>query len=688
MKIFSMMTDPTISDSLLWTGCEIAVKSFVVASLVCLALRILRSSSASRRHLVCAVGVGAVLVIPIGVLAFPAWNILPELRPTTFQMADHLRSPSTSADESESTFQADESATGSHPFSESSLPTNTSVLKTASQSGSEWQVLSVGSIMLAAWALVAGALLFPILRSLVSLKIQASRCEPFQDQRINRLLHEQASLLETPPPTLLAGAEHALPMVWGIFQCQMILPKNATQWSDKKLVHVLFHELAHLKRFDPLTMLLGPITRALHWFNPLVWYLNRQLVIEQEGACDDQVINQFNDGPSYAETLLEIATTSQELSVVSSASVAMARPLQIEKRLRAILNPQNNRLPASLTHIVVTSCIAMGLSGLFASLSASPIESSPTTAPQQEDANDTELAAKNESLAKAVQYLQSVQREDGSFPSLRGSAMETGSSALGAIALIHADDFSDEECRNKAIQAAAERRPTTTYGYALKVIALCQSGEEGYADLIKESIDILVDSQAKAGRYLGGWSYTKNPNRADGSNTRFAIWALAVAVEHEYEVPADCLENAAQYWINMKIAAGGGWTYVGNGGAPRTVTMTLSGIACLSWLKPTLPEDSPLHDEIDEAIVEAWNLGGFEEGLKNEKGWPYYAWHLYRMAVEATDRNLEGLELDGLLTQEEINEILAELQNEDGSFALDREGFDSIVTCMAILAMQ
>jgi beta-lactamase regulating signal transducer with metallopeptidase domain len=42
-------------------------------------------------------------------------------------------------------------------------------------------------------------------------------------------------------------------------------------WTEKKRHVALIHELAHVRRKDPLTMLLTSFTACLFWFNPWIY---------------------------------------------------------------------------------------------------------------------------------------------------------------------------------------------------------------------------------------------------------------------------------------------------------------------------------------------------------------------------------------------------------------------------------
>jgi len=106
---------------------------------------------------------------------------------------------------------------------------------------------------------------------------------------------------------------------------------------------VLLHEMAHLKRRDCQTLLLARLVTALHWFNPLAWTATRRLQAERERACDDLVLDAGTGSADYAQHLLEIARAMKARGAPTWATVAMARPHELEGRLMAILDPARSR---------------------------------------------------------------------------------------------------------------------------------------------------------------------------------------------------------------------------------------------------------------------------------------------------------------------------------------------------------
>lgn len=96
------------------------------------------------------------------------------------------------------------------------------------------------------------------------------------------------------------------PMIIGFIKPVLVLPKE--QYSSEDLFFILKHELVHLKRGDVYLKLLFVTANAVHWFNPLIWIMQKEAVIDMELSCDERV----TQGTSYAlrkaytETLLSM----------------------------------------------------------------------------------------------------------------------------------------------------------------------------------------------------------------------------------------------------------------------------------------------------------------------------------------------------------------------------------------------
>ena len=107
--------------------------------------------------------------------------------------------------------------------------------------------------------------------------------------------------------------------------------------------------MAHLVRRDWMIQLFAEMARAINWFNPLFWLACARLRRESEYACDDIVLDLGIGGTSYASHLIDLARTFSVHGRTWLPAPSIARPSTLERRVRAMLNPQVNRRPVSMT---------------------------------------------------------------------------------------------------------------------------------------------------------------------------------------------------------------------------------------------------------------------------------------------------------------------------------------------------
>jgi hypothetical protein len=120
----------------------------------------------------------------------------------------------------------------------------------------------------------------------------------------------------------------------------ILLPCDCPNWSEARQHAVLAHESSHVARGDFYLLLLAALHRALFWFSPLAWWLNRHLAELAEANSDADALAVAGDRLSYAQTLIDLASTARAVP----GALAMANHATVRRRVERIL--AENVLPA------------------------------------------------------------------------------------------------------------------------------------------------------------------------------------------------------------------------------------------------------------------------------------------------------------------------------------------------------
>lgn len=102
------------------------------------------------------------------------------------------------------------------------------------------------------------------------------------------------------------------PAVYGIIRPGIVLPSS---YKDKELEYIVRHEKTHIRRLDNLWRILGFITAAIHWFNPLSWIFLKIFLTDLELACDEMAVAGYDaqERKEYARTLLSCSESKSML---------------------------------------------------------------------------------------------------------------------------------------------------------------------------------------------------------------------------------------------------------------------------------------------------------------------------------------------------------------------------------------
>ena len=85
----------------------------------------------------------------------------------------------------------------------------------------------------------------------------------------------------------------------------LLLPEG--NLSDDEIRYSILHELTHFKRRDIWLKTLILWVNAIHWFNPLMWYMTRLVERDTELACDEAALKMLapEEHGAYGRTLLD-----------------------------------------------------------------------------------------------------------------------------------------------------------------------------------------------------------------------------------------------------------------------------------------------------------------------------------------------------------------------------------------------
>jgi bla regulator protein blaR1 len=152
-----------------------------------------------------------------------------------------------------------------------------------------------------------------------------------------------------------------VPAAVGFCRPAVIIPEWAVgELSPEDLKAVLLHELAHLQRWDDWTNLAQKVLKALFFFHPAVWWIERRLTLEREMACDDLVLAQTENPRAYASSLISFAERVSGMRGLALAQAVVGRVRQISLRITQILNvnrPKTTRVGKPVLALVGTAVV-------------------------------------------------------------------------------------------------------------------------------------------------------------------------------------------------------------------------------------------------------------------------------------------------------------------------------------------
>ncbi|MDO4365092.1 MAG: M56 family metallopeptidase, partial [Clostridia bacterium] len=178
--------------------------------------------------------------------------------------------------------------------------------------------------------------------------------------RLNIKIHKNGEVISCPETreytdrkiNVRAWENVASPFMTGVFRPTLILPK--TELSEEQLHNILRHEMTHFKRHDILYKWFAEFVKCIHWFNPISWYVSKQIASECEISCDMAVTKNMtgSEEMSYVSTILSLLPTGKSKQLPLTTQMASSKKF-LKRRFIMIKNKKTTSRFMSVLSAVI-----------------------------------------------------------------------------------------------------------------------------------------------------------------------------------------------------------------------------------------------------------------------------------------------------------------------------------------------
>lgn len=201
-----------------------------------------------------------------------------------------------------------------------------------------------------------------------------------------RLDHLARRLGLRPRIRLLESRRAASPLLLGWLKPVVLVPSAAfLHLAPEALEAVLAHELAHLRRRDPLVNLLQGLAEALLFFHPCAWWLSARIRDLREHCCDDEAAALCGDPLPLAEGLAALERLRRGLPSDPSPALAAAKG-KLMHRIARLFTPEPCTAPSGRALLLALAAASLLGAGTLALRQDPPKREQPKAAAPSKDA--------------------------------------------------------------------------------------------------------------------------------------------------------------------------------------------------------------------------------------------------------------------------------------------------------------
>ena len=229
----------------------------------------------------------------------------------------------------------------------------------------------IGFLLFGIWIVGILAMIVLIIKSHLRLHTLEKSALPLQNQEIRRFYHQCLKEMQiTKEISIYSTAFLKSPIIVGLLKPCIYLPIHLiSDYKKADMRYMLLHELQHYKHKDALAGYLMNLTGILYWFNPLIWYVLKEMRNDREIACDTSVLRMLEEDSykDYGNTLINFAE-KVSLTPFPFAAGLGGNMKQLKRRIINIASyekPTFFKRLKGMTAFMLTAVLLLGLAPIL-----------------------------------------------------------------------------------------------------------------------------------------------------------------------------------------------------------------------------------------------------------------------------------------------------------------------------------
>lgn len=235
--------------------------------------------------------------------------------------------------DSKETFSEDNKSNGDEPVEGKTVDN-----KTSGRTNQETKPLpSLKDILPLLWLTGAETLMIIyVISNLIFIRKIGS--EKFEDDRIIKIFETAKTKFKLERKIeLINQTVVKSPAIVGIVKPKILLTEEIKKSTDTEVEYIFRHELAHFKRKDNVINSILIFLRTIHWFNPIVWLVMKEIKKDMEFTADEKAVKglEIDDRKEYCKLLVNLSSTSSSSFMERAIGIANDKN-NLEKRINMI----------------------------------------------------------------------------------------------------------------------------------------------------------------------------------------------------------------------------------------------------------------------------------------------------------------------------------------------------------------